>query len=138
MICLLSSRTRREVRSHPRFGWTGGGLTRCSVGRGRCGAAGPGLGSWGRGASEGGEPGVGLARGPCAATLRRISLSFWPRPEAAGPSRNDCGRAHGELIRNREVYSNTILPQETKRTTNKQPNFTHKTIGGRRTNKRSE
>lgn len=67
MICLLSSRTRREVRSHPRFGWTGGGLTRCSVGRGRCGAAGPGLGSWGRGASEGGKPG-GRA---CPGTLRR-------------------------------------------------------------------
>ena len=36
---------------------------------------------------------------------------------------------------NREVYSNIILPQETRRTTNKQPKFTHKTIGGRRRNK---
>ena len=26
----------------------------------------------------------------------------------------------------REVYSNTILPQETRKTSNGQPNFTHK------------
>ena len=29
----------------------------------------------------------------------------------------------------REVYRNTILPQETRKTLNKQPNFTPKTIG---------
>ena len=31
----------------------------------------------------------------------------------------------------REVYSNAILPQETRKTSNKQPNFTHKTTGKR-------
>ena len=33
----------------------------------------------------------------------------------------------------REVYSNTILPQETIKTLNRQPNFTPKTTGKRRT-----
>ena len=33
----------------------------------------------------------------------------------------------------REVYSNTILTQETRKTSNKQPNFTPKTTGRRRT-----
>ena len=32
----------------------------------------------------------------------------------------------------REVYSNTILPQETKKTLNRQPNVTPKTTGKRR------
>ena len=32
----------------------------------------------------------------------------------------------------REVYSNTILPQETRKTWNRQPNFTPKTTGKRR------
>ena len=32
-----------------------------------------------------------------------------------------------------EVYSNTTLPQETRKTLNRQPNFTPKTIGKRRT-----
>ena len=31
----------------------------------------------------------------------------------------------------REVYSNTILPQETRKTLNRQPNFTPKTNGKR-------
>ena len=31
----------------------------------------------------------------------------------------------------REVYSNTILPQETRKTSNRQPNFTPKTAGKR-------
>ena len=35
----------------------------------------------------------------------------------------------------REVYSNTILPQEIRKTSNRQSNFTPKTIGKRRTNK---
>ena len=34
----------------------------------------------------------------------------------------------------REVYSNTILPQQTRKTSNRQPNFTPKTTG-KRTNK---
>ena len=33
----------------------------------------------------------------------------------------------------REVYSNTILPQETRKISNRQPNFTPKTTGKRRT-----
>ena len=33
----------------------------------------------------------------------------------------------------REVYSNTILPQETGKTSNRQPNFTPKATGNRRT-----
>ena len=36
----------------------------------------------------------------------------------------------------REVYSNTILPQETRKTSNRQPNFTPKTTGKRRTKKK--
>ena len=32
----------------------------------------------------------------------------------------------------REVYSNTILPQETRKTSNRQPNFTPKITGKRR------
>ena len=32
-----------------------------------------------------------------------------------------------------EVYSNTILPQGTRKTSNRKPNFTPKTIGKRRT-----
>ena len=35
----------------------------------------------------------------------------------------------------REVYSNTIVPQETRKTPNRQPKFTPKTAGKRRTNK---
>ena len=33
----------------------------------------------------------------------------------------------------REVYINTILPQETRKTSNRQPNFTPKKTGKRRT-----
>jgi len=33
----------------------------------------------------------------------------------------------------REVYSNIILPQETRKTLNRQPNFTPKTTGERKT-----
>ena len=35
----------------------------------------------------------------------------------------------------REVYSNTILPQETLKTLNRKPNFTPKATGKRRTRK---
>ena len=34
---------------------------------------------------------------------------------------------------NKEVYSNTMLPQETRKTSNRQPNFTPKTTGKRKT-----
>ena len=33
----------------------------------------------------------------------------------------------------REVYSNTVLPQETRKNLNRQPNFTTKTTGKRKT-----
>ena len=36
----------------------------------------------------------------------------------------------------RDVYSNTILPQETRKISNRQPNFTPKTNGKRRTKKK--
>ena len=35
----------------------------------------------------------------------------------------------------REVYSNTVLPQETKKTSSRQPNFTPKATGKRSTKK---
>ena len=35
-------------------------------------------------------------------------------------------------ISKREVYSNTTLPQETRKTSNRQPSFTPKTTGKRR------
>ena len=38
-------------------------------------------------------------------------------------------------IAKREVYSNTTLPQETRKTSNRQPNFTPKTTGKRTTTK---
>ena len=37
----------------------------------------------------------------------------------------------------REVYSNTILPQEARKTLNRQLNFTPKTTGKRRTKKKT-
>ena len=36
----------------------------------------------------------------------------------------------------KEVYSSTILPQETRKTLNRQSNFTPKTTGKRRTTKK--
>ena len=36
----------------------------------------------------------------------------------------------------RKVYINTILPQETRKTSNRQPNFTPKTTGKRTTTKK--
>ena len=36
----------------------------------------------------------------------------------------------------REVYSNAILPQETRKTLNRQPNFTPKATGKRRQKKK--
>ena len=38
----------------------------------------------------------------------------------------------------REVYSNAILPQETRKTLNRQPNFTPKATGKRRAKKPSK
>ena len=39
---------------------------------------------------------------------------------------------------NRDVNSNTILPQETRKTLNRQPKFIHKTTGKRTTKKRKK
>ena len=39
-----------------------------------------------------------------------------------------------KAVLKREVYSNTILPQETRKTSNRQPNFTSKTTGKRTKN----
>ena len=43
---------------------------------------------------------------------------------------------YSESSSKKEVYSNTILPQETRKTSNRQPNFTPKTTGKRRTKKK--
>ena len=37
-----------------------------------------------------------------------------------------------KAVLRRKVYSNTILPQETRKTSNRQPNFIPKAIGKRR------
>ena len=39
---------------------------------------------------------------------------------------------------NREAYNNTILPQETRKTTDRQPNFTPETTGKRRRREKSK
>ena len=44
-------------------------------------------------------------------------------------------RRHRKSSPKREVYNNTILPQETRKIPNKQPNFTPKATRQRRTNK---
>ena len=41
----------------------------------------------------------------------------------------------GKSSSKRKVYSNTILPQERRKTSNRQPSFTPKTMGKRRTKK---
>ena len=45
-----------------------------------------------------------------------------------------CSKSSSE----REVYNSTILPQETRKTLNRQPNFTPKTTRKRRTTKKSK
>ncbi|MCH3812474.1 hypothetical protein LZB82_08985, partial [Campylobacter jejuni] len=40
----------------------------------------------------------------------------------------------GKAVLRREVYSNTILPQETRKASNRQPNFTSKATGKRTKN----
>ena len=55
-------------------------------------------------------------------------------------SDNDNSKPIGcnESSSKREVYSNTILSQETRKTSNRQPNFTPKTTGKRRTTKKKK
>ena len=43
-----------------------------------------------------------------------------------------------KAVLKREVYSNTILPQETRKTLNGQNNFTPKTTGKRRTTNKTK
>ena len=58
-------------------------------------------------------------------------------------SRNKLQWKHGnskpkgcsQSISKKEVYNNTILPQETRKTSNRQPNFAPKIVGKRRTKK---
>ena len=45
-----------------------------------------------------------------------------------------CGKSSSK----REVYSNTVLPQETRKTSNRQPNFTPKTTGKKKNKKISK
>ena len=45
-----------------------------------------------------------------------------------------CGKSSSK----REVYSNTILPQEKRKTLNRQPNFTPKTTGKRTTTTKNQ
>ena len=52
-------------------------------------------------------------------------------PEKKNPPKKPMGCS--KRSSKREVY--TILPQETRKTSNKQPNFTSKTTGKRRTKK---
>lgn len=102
MICPSPSRTKQEVtiRTHPGYRWREGGTTLRSFGRGRCRAAEPGLCSRGRGASKGGRQGVGLARGPCAATLPEFHFRFGlGRRRRGRPGTIAAGRP--ELIRKR-------------------------------------
>ena len=44
-----------------------------------------------------------------------------------------CGKSSSK----REVYTNTMLPQEIRKTSNRQPNFTPKTTGKRTTTKKN-
>ena len=45
---------------------------------------------------------------------------------------------HNKSISKKEVYSNIILPQEKRKTLIRQPNFTPKTTGKRRTKKKNQ
>lgn len=74
MICPPPSRTRPEVRAHPGYRWRAGGPTRRSVGRGRCREAGPGVGTWGRGPSEGEGQGSGLPGDPAPRLCANFSF----------------------------------------------------------------
>ena len=60
---------------------------------------------------------------------QKISKNKWQWKHNSKPM------GYGKSSSKGEVYSNTILPQETRKTSNRQPNFTAKTIGKRRTKK---
>ena len=62
--------------------------------------------------------------------IKKISRNKWQwKHDKSKPK--GCSKSSSK----REVSSNTILPQETRKTLNRQPNFTPKTTGKRRTKK---
>ena len=56
--------------------------------------------------------------------IKKISQNKW-RWKLDNSKPMGCSKSSSK----REVYSNTILPQETRKTSNRQPNFTPKTTG---------
>ena len=62
--------------------------------------------------------------------IKKISRNKWQwKHENSKPM--GCSKSSSK----REVYSSTIRPQKTRKTSNRQPNFTPKTTGKRRTKK---
>ena len=60
--------------------------------------------------------------------IKKISRNKWQwKHDNSKPM--GCSKTSSKM----EVFSNTILPQETRKTSNRLPNFTPKTIGKRRT-----
>ena len=59
---------------------------------------------------------------------QKISRNKWQRKHDNSKPMG-CSKSSSK----REVYSNTILPQETRKTSNRQPNFTLQTTGKRKT-----
>ena len=65
--------------------------------------------------------------------IKKISRNKWQ-------SKHDSSKPMGcsKNSSKREVYSNTIRPQEKRKILNRQPNFTPKTTGKRRTHKKTQ
>ena len=61
--------------------------------------------------------------------IKKISRNKWQWKYKSKPM--GCSNSSSK----RKVYSNTILPQEARKTLNRQPNFTPKATGKRRTRK---
>ena len=61
--------------------------------------------------------------------IKKISKNKWQWKQNSKPM--GCSKSSSK----REVYSNTILPQETRKTSNRQPNITPKATGKRRRKK---
>ena len=57
--------------------------------------------------------------------IKKFSRNKWQWKHNSKPT--GCSKSHSK----REVDSNTILPQGTRKTSNRQPNFTPKTTGKR-------
>ena len=62
--------------------------------------------------------------------IKKIPRSKWQQKYNT-PKLIACSKSHSK----RKVYSNTSPPQETRKSPNKQPNFTSKAAGERRTDK---